>query len=231
MTDGETFGKIANSFANLSFQKLDPSSKEYKGREGKKLLLARQKAREQNLPLKNQEDIEGTLSHFFSILHKDLTSPERDPANEKLTKISWGYDAYFRASADNFNNKINLDVDETGDVVVHEFTHHLEYRNQRIHQRILDFYEARTKGAKPTGALGYRKNEKFKDGSFFDEYVGKDYSNKHRQRNADPRSRNSPPTEVLTMGMQALYNPNYFSRMVVKDPEHLALIVATVRGY
>lgn len=231
MIDEETFGRIANSFANIEFKELNPKAKEYKTPKGKKRFLARQKAREQNLQLKNQEDIEGTLSHFLSILHKDLTSPERDPANGDLTEISWKYDASVRASANKFNNTISLDINETANVAIHEFSHHLEYRNQRVHQRILDFYEDRTKGEKATSEVGYDREEKFKKGRFFHIYAGKDYSIRSGARSSDPRSASNPHTELLSMGMEALYNPTYFAKMIVKDPEHLALIFATLRGY
>lgn len=226
--DMNTFGKIINSFANIDWDDINPRDPDYAGEKGKQLMQIRQQARTRgDLELTHLDAIEHSISHLTSILHKDLLSSKRDPANAELTEIKWKYDVVLRAYAQKEQNVIAIDQHATPDTVVHEFGHHLEFRNQRVHQRILDFYDNRTRGKKLKTIRGYQKHERFKSGKFFIDYAGKSYG----ERMPQPDNPNNPATELISTGLQALYNPEYFRKLATKDPEHLALIIATVRGY
>jgi hypothetical protein len=223
----ETFGRIANSFAMIGDADLAIGSDEYTGRKGKTLLRARQQARTKGpLELQHRENCEEMLANLMGVLHKDLLEG-RDIGTAELTEISWKVEKAERAHAVKEYNSITLDETSHGTTLVHEFGHHIEFRNERVHQRILDFYDARTSGKRTKGVRGYKMEERFKDGKFFDPYVGKYYG----KRMPDHDNQHNPATEVLSMGLEALYNDTYWRKMVLQDPEHLMLVLATVKGY
>jgi len=225
----EIFSQIANSFANPTWASLEDrkDKPEYRGEKGEKLYKKRQQARTRGeIDYKYREDLEKTFDQFTSILHKDLLSPERDVKNTDLAEIAWKYEVFERAYANKYKNTIVLDENTDPATMIHEFGHHLEYRNTRVHQRSLNFLEERTRGAKETPIRGFA-GEVFKKGKFFNTYVGKIYGPRH----PDPRETQQPSTEIISMGLEALYNKKSFNDILTKDPEHLALIIATIRGY
>jgi hypothetical protein len=122
------------------------------------------------------------------------------------------------------------------DIAIHEFAHHIEMTNPKVAQRFTDFFERRTEGqpivkagdidprtGQPyTELKDYGPHEEFIPDSFFAAYCGRIY------RIGEVREDTS---ELVSMGMQAFYNEYQWGSMVRDDPEHMALIIATLRGY
>jgi SPP1 gp7 family putative phage head morphogenesis protein len=123
---------------------------------------------------------------------------------------------------------IVLPRDEDTDVAVHELGHAIENSDKRIARACREFLAHRV-GNEPPKSIKelfpdskYEPNETGRKDHFdrlFSEelayYVGKDYG---------PDS----PTEILSMGLQALYNnPVEFAE---KDPEYFCFVVGIIRG-
>lgn len=117
---------------------------------------------------------------------------------------------------------INISKNTSPEVIIHELIHHTENNNFILKQAV-EFLMKRTEG-KPIRRLkeinkGYGSEEIFKDGGFFNEYVGKIYQSSPRSIKSYKGIR---ATEVLTMGVQRMYeNPFQFYK---DDPEHFELI-------
>ena len=74
---------------------------------------------------------------------------------------------------------------------------------------------------------GYEDWEKFKQPRtkakhFFNEYAAKAYTG---------LSGEAESKEILSLGLEALENAHKFREIMKKDPEHLAIILATIRGF
>ena len=107
---------------------------------------------------------------------------------------------------------------------VHEFTHHIEYRNYAMYKKVVKFRDSRLKvGERPRRLKDLMPNYNFRTteyayedefGRFTGPYAGKVYPD--------------ATTEILTMGMESLYsNPVGFAR---KDPEYFEFILQVVTG-
>jgi hypothetical protein len=121
------------------------------------------------------------------------------------------------------------------DIAIHEFSHHMEFNSTDTANRFADFYRRRTEGQPiikkgdidPRTGDPYRELEHFDDDEefipdhFFTTYCGKLNNGQLRVGH----------TELVSMGVQALYNKDLWGEMVRDDPEHMALIIATLRGY
>ncbi len=119
------------------------------------------------------------------------------------------------------------------DIAIHEFAHHMEFSSPEISKRFADFYKRRTEGqpvvkrgdvdpstGQPYKDLAhYDAEEMFIPDHFFSTYVGKTYGE------------TAEHGELVSMGVQAIYNKHMWGNMVRDDPEHMALIIATLRGY
>lgn len=109
-------------------------------------------------------------------------------------------------------------IPKAGDphTVVHEMGHVIEGRVSAIHRRCLEFYDMRTAGEKAIW-LGdeYDKFELSRKDKFWRAYTGKSYNRQH--------------TEILSMGMQHIYeDPVGF---LEADPEHFRFVLAVLRGW
>jgi hypothetical protein len=207
---------------------------------GQRLLELRQNARQQADPSQYEfgKSISHSLGQLLGMTHSKLLE---GPLAGELFQVSWQTELYERAHANEDFNSIVLDTKEGASVAMHEFAHHLEFRNPNLHRRMLEFYDRRTRGAKVQNRRGYKKTEWFKEDKFFDKYCGKwyvphdrsDKSTGRRPTALDPeesRGRVGASTELVSMGVQALFDAQMFREIVTKDPEHLALIVAALRG-
>jgi hypothetical protein len=100
--------------------------------------------------------------------------------------------------------KVSFRKNTKADVIVHEFAHVLE-SNNAVLKHAVDFLNARTAG-KPIQRLrdlnqAYDASEIYRDGGFFDAYVGKIY-------NSLPGTANYKgvrATEVISMGLEKMY--------------------------
>jgi len=170
------------------------------------------------------KEIKGTVSRVLGWLHRDLLE---GPEGVMLKEVNWEAEFLFRARANEEANSIILDRDTNGAVAVHEFGHHLEFRNKRVKARILDLYNERTEGIKAEWIEGYEPHERFKQPKtkgkrFFKDYASKFYPNIKGEQG---------DTELLSLGLEALENEDEFRQLLRNDPEHLAIILATIRGY
>lgn len=114
------------------------------------------------------------------------------------------------------DGSIELPVGGGARAVVHELGHYLEHRSQWVADLAAEFLERRTKGRKATAFGGfYGRGERYKEGGFFDKYVGAIYARKNA-------------TEVVAMGLEAFFaDPVGFARA---DREHFDLIVRILRA-
>jgi len=192
------------------------------GRLKKSRELARGKG---EVSYRRKEEIKQAMERTLSYLHRDLLE---GPEGVMLKEINWESDVSIRARAHESKNHIVLDRHDEPSIAMHEFGHHLEFRNRRVKSRILDFYNERTEGIEPHKVLSEEGDEWFKEPKegkkFFVKYASKLYfRNSITMEQAD--------TELLSMGMEALESPYRFRDLVKHDPEHLAIVLATIRGY
>jgi len=75
----------------------------------------------------------------------------------------------------------------------------------------------RTNRARNSTNLMRSNDEVMWKDEFFNPYIGRIYD--------------GGDTEVLSMGIQSLYEPSYFRQIIRNDPDHFRLIWATLRGY
>jgi hypothetical protein len=206
----------------------------------------------------NKDAIVETLQDFLSIAHKDLVSSPRlqditwtaevferayaDP-NKNTLCLSVNPQDIGKGKAFDRARTMSKEPLDRPDVAIHEFAHHIEFANQDIAKRMEDFYKRRTGDGKiirkgdidPRTGRPYIElshfddNESFKDDHFFDMYCGKYYGDSET-REAIGRD-GTQMSELVSMGMQVLYNKAQWGLMVRDDPQHLALIIAALRGY
>ncbi len=170
------------------------------------------------------DQIKDTITRIVGYLHRDLLE---GPEGHYLWDLKWQSEVSFRAHADELANAVVLDQNSFPSTATHEFGHQLEFRNRRVKARILDFYNERTDGVKERRLKGYEQFESFKPPrsqakKFYNEYCSKVYKNSSGQQSV---------TELLSMGLEALEHRGRFRDILRYDPEHLAIILATVRGY
>ena len=155
--------------------------------------------------------------------------PKHKEVVEIFKKLSAGYNDDLvltfksvrgRANFDMQKKFVNLTASDDKFVALHELGHSLELNNH-VMKAAVDFLERRTAG-KSVRQLsevmkGYGIRERYKDGGFFDPYVGKIY------RSINPKNyQDTYATEVISMGLeQMMRNPRLFYK---QDKEHFELI-------
>ena len=264
--DPEIEGNLLHKAGNAVWADIDEDDDDYKAKPGRgkaglsgaRLLTLRKKARANDSAYPNKEAIVEHMQDFISICHKDLLgAPE-------LQSMDWTSEVFERAYAHPTDNSICLSVSpinipkgnvydrsrkmakeplDRPDVAIHEFAHHIEFRNQDLAKRMENFYKRRTgegkiikkgdinprTGQPYTELSHYDEHESFKDDHFFDMYCGKYYGDSETKEAMGKGGTQS--SELVSMGMQALYNKAQWGLMVRDDPQHLALIIAALRGY
>ena len=218
------------------------SSKEYKD------LLAdsTKKANEYNKQRKEivakGKAIEKDGAEYFAKMLEGLTkssnveatgtlSPKQKEVFDIFKKISAGYNegttikfskVSGRAHYIMKDNTVHLAASSDKYTILHELGHSLE-RNNHVMKAAVEFLEKRTKG-NPIEKLkklnkAFRDDEKYKEGGFFNPYVGKVYQS---QLNTTQKYKDYFATEVISMGLeQMMRNPRLFYK---QDKEHFELI-------
>ncbi|WCH25183.1 hypothetical protein [Aeromonas salmonicida] len=136
-----------------------------------------------------------------------------------------------RAYASREHNYINSGEGMTKTTLWHEMGHFVEYKHpelliaakQLLARRSAAIPEASGKTAylkHMTGAKSYKNEVAVNDG-FYHPYVGKIYGSRGIE--------SVTVTEVFSMGFQALATDAEMARLAMKDPEHLAMVLAAVK--
>ena len=265
--DAESAGEILHNVGNAAWAEINEKDEDYTvakgkgiaGLTGKKLLVLRQKHRDQisketleeSSRYPNSAKIQESLQDLFSIAHRDVVG------GPGMVGITWESEVMVRAYASSSDGRICLSVgadlkkvpkhemwdttrkysggsaSDRDDIAIHEFAHHMEFSNPDTARRFSGFYKNRTEGqplvrngdidpktGQPYPDLRhYDKNEEFIPDHFFSVYCGKSYGDREGHG------------ELVSMGVQAFYNEHMWGAMVRDDPEHMALIIATLRGY
>jgi hypothetical protein len=186
------------------------------------LMHARDMARSQNPQAEyaNAAPIKAAINGVLGYVHRDLIE-----GTGMLQTLGWEGEALYRGNANERDNTISLDTNTSAQVAVHEFGHHLEFRNPNQMARLVQFYEDRTEGVKPKRLKRHEKWEFFKipkgKKAFYRDYCGHVYEQDGKQKH----------TELLSLGLDALESKKEFYDLLTGDPEHLALVLATIRGY
>lgn len=168
--------------------------------------------------------IEDTFQEVTEMMAPSLYNSRMD---NMVTQLSYNTG---RASADPAMNAITIFMDSrlSGQIndrqltfqVAHEFGHHIEFENSVVLRRFQDWRNKRIKAAREGGEEWKYDHDNeaalLKDG-FYNHYISRVYDNGY--------------TEALSMGVEALFDPYKFNTMLEKDPEHLQLVWATLRGY
>lgn len=164
-----------------------------------------------------------------SVVSKGTISVKQKEAFDIFKKLSAGYNEGTeinfvkipgRAHYDPVKNTVNLSSSSDKYTIIHELAHSLE-RNNHVMKAAVDFLERRTEG-KPIKKFkdenpNYRDDEVYKDGGFYDKYVGKLYKSK-----VSGKYRDYYATEVISMGIENMMrNPRLFYK---QDKEHFNLI-------
>lgn len=137
-------------------------------------------------------------------------APGRTP---NLSLLEVGERAFERSG------NINIALDDSADVIVHEIGHCIQDAGSDIQRTIKDWFQSRVGGEElsemhrpGSGEYGYKDN-------FINHYIGRKY---------DWERNGAEGTEVLSMGLQYMYqNPDTFYQ---KDPDFFRLIYGIMRG-
>lgn len=161
----------------------------------------------------------GTLSpkqkEIFDIFKK-ISAGYNEGTAIKFTKVAG------RAHYTMSDNTVHLSASSDKYTILHELGHSLE-KNNHVMKAAVEFLEKRTKG-NPIERLSklnkaYRGDEKYKEGGFYNPYVGKIYQS---QLNTSQKYKDYFATEVISMGLeQMMRNPRLFYK---QDKEHFELI-------
>lgn len=188
-------------------------------KESKKLLTMKMPPRTANF--KNATGLQQALRKAQEWLLKYI-----DPSLAPKTgiKVRFQYDLY-RAYATGASGEVYFGaIEKEAGVVIHEVGHVFHWNNKAVADLINEFYQQRTKDDKITLYQG----EKTKKDNFYNPYVGRVYGWEWEFENSKYATREFMGQEVLSMGIQALYErPEEFYAM---DKEHFLLIYAIIRG-
>ncbi|MGP9633810.1 hypothetical protein ACT3R7_12155 [Halomonas sp. AOP43-A1-21] len=109
--------------------------------------------------------------------------------------------------------------------VFHELGHAVDTVNPLANAMVAEWVRQRTEGKpaqtlrKLTGVKSFSSDERAVKDDFIDPYVGKLY---------DPY-RGIKPNEALSMGLERLSDPRTAGMLALKDPDHLALVLAALQ--
>lgn len=125
-------------------------------------------------------------------------------------------------------SKIHLTADDAVQIHIHETMHFVEWKNQHVHNRCVEFLRYRTQGEakkrlRDLTDLDYDKNEYARPDNFFNPYCGKAYEHTDFNGNIHVVS-----TEILSMGVERLMkNP---VRFMQEDKEYATMCLNLIRG-
>ena len=166
---------------------------------------------------------------FLEILETLLESTDDsirfDKEFEEIFVRFWGHG---RAGAQKLENRMYFN--RGGEMVkeyAHEYAHHMQFRNERLRQRVTAWMESRTEGEE-FGQLFHHLNrghERGRKDQFYDPYVGRQYAGDQST------GEGAQFEEGFSMGVETLFNHERFRQILQRDPDHLRLIWAMLRGY
>lgn len=167
---------------------------------------------------RSAERVDNRIREVYRIMFEQgLVNQKMVPNAIKTVEIS--VKRFGRAFANVHKNFIQLFKSDGPSVVAHELAHHIEARNPFLEKRMLKWRDDRINKAKRNGEKAIRRSSTeimWEDG-FHDPYVGRVYS--------------FGATEVLSTGVEALFDVRRFDLMIKKDPDHFYLVWAALRGY
>lgn len=134
---------------------------------------------------------------------KGLTTIERIEANSNRAF----------ASFENRTIDVSYSQFELKETLLHEFGHHWEYTDPVARAAAYEWRAARATSGLPELFLG----EEVLPDHFISPYVGRFYPD-------------NDATEVLSMGLQYLSNPEYMVELMLGDMEHFHLMMGLLRG-
>lgn len=134
------------------------------------------------------------------------------------------------AKNDPFKDYVSIYLSSGPAVAFHELGHFIEHHNVDVLRIEKEFIAKRTLGERPTKlrdifpTATYKSSEVTKRDNFINPYIGKEYSN---------------ATEVLSMGLESLYEPGkgqqfgykngeIIYKKITDDPEYLNLIIGLI---
>ena len=139
-----------------------------------------------------------------------------------LGEVQWKIGSRQRVAAYQWQNEIKCwrVAEEDLSTYAHEFGHHVEYRNQRVQDRLVRWRRERSGGLpmKSVYPGNASSNEVGWPDPWYVGYCGRVYA-----------GRNS--TEILSMGMQFTTSAEELADVAGKDFDHVAMIWAILRGY
>ncbi len=123
-----------------------------------------------------------------------------------------------RGYADKVKKYINMG-DVSGETILHEMGHFVEFESEEIRKAANDFIYGRATGApqklsKLTN-VNYEDNQIALPDKFINPYVGRVYA--------------SGDTEVVSMGLEMLYSDRTLAEFYEKDPEHFFFTIGAIR--
>lgn len=142
---------------------------------------------------------------------------------DEVMSVKYSVKRSGRGFADHLANEVAVVEFTETRALAHEFGHHLEYRDTRLENRSLRWIQDRWKNAghqfKPLLGGG----EAF-IGGFYEDYVGRVYPR-------DFTRGGQILTEITAMGLDAVFDLARWKAAVARDPDHLRMLWAILRGY
>ena len=102
--------------------------------------------------------------------------------------------------------------------ILHEFGHHIEFRNKKVAKRIKTWRKQREAGYTKQKISPWFDNDEvgFED-SWAERYTGRVYR--------------GDVTEILSMGVETFGNTSRMTTVLKGDPDHMRMMWAILRGY
>jgi hypothetical protein len=126
---------------------------------------------------------------------------------------------------------VNIGSSKKKALVFHEMAHHIEFENPEVGKAAREWLLSRATGkiAKLkdiTGNQGYSDKELAVPDKFVTPYVGKVvWLTKDKDGKVIPRN----VTEVVSMGMEGMSDPESMAKLYLSDPEHFKFVLGVMR--
>lgn len=121
--------------------------------------------------------------------------------------------------------RLRLFRDDDDGTLAHEFGHHIEFRTKGADYAFAQWMQDRSRafnnGGKPTTSMIYPNKPQLHDEMGYDDHFYTKYVGKYYKDGA---------TEVLSMGVEALFSHTKYADALHRDPEHLKITVAALHG-
>jgi hypothetical protein len=143
-----------------------------------------------------------------------------------VTALEYYVQTADRAYALQGGREVNLGSEPDKATTFHEMAHHIEYENPALARAALAWVRERATG-KPKSlnklckVNDYDRTEIAYPGNFIDPYVGKVYRDEHRKQ--------TPHSEVISMGVERFSSPAAMMSLYVGDPEHFYFTLGVLK--